>query len=171
MGVGARSRGKARRPNYRAVKIHRSYTVEQAAATIGFAKGTVLRWVSSGALPALTDQRPYLILGADLKSYLLASRPKKQKTLPHQFYCMKCKGLRSPALGMVDFVPMTPTSGNLGALCEVCSTAMHKATSTAALEVLKPFLQVIVQQVPEHLVDTSNPSSDDHFGQEPRSDA
>jgi excisionase family DNA binding protein len=88
MAVGARSSGKARRPNYRAVKIHRSYTVDQAAATIGFAKGTVLRWVSSGALPALTDQRPYLILGVDLKSYLLSCRPKKQKSLPHQFYCM-----------------------------------------------------------------------------------
>jgi hypothetical protein len=66
---------------------------------------------------------------------------------------------------------MTPTNGNLGALCEVCSTVMHKAISTAAVEALKLVLQVIVQQVPEHLVDTSNPSSNDHLRQEPRNDA
>lgn len=60
-----RHRGKPK-PSGRAVKIHRSYTVEEAARATGYAKGNVRRWVSSGLLPALTDQRPHLILGADL---------------------------------------------------------------------------------------------------------
>ena len=37
-----------RHPNYRLVKIHRSYTVEEAAGSLGVHKNTVREWVKVG---------------------------------------------------------------------------------------------------------------------------
>jgi hypothetical protein len=36
-------RKRTRKPNRRAIKIHRNYTVEQAASVTGYAKGTIRR--------------------------------------------------------------------------------------------------------------------------------
>ena len=63
-----------RKPSARAVKIHRSYTIEGTARVTGCAKGTIRRWVASGELPAITTERPYLILGADLVDFIKARR-------------------------------------------------------------------------------------------------
>jgi len=58
------------------VKVHRSYTVDEASRLLGVAKGTVRRWMTAG-LPFLTDQKPALILGADLAAFLKArAKPK-----------------------------------------------------------------------------------------------
>jgi excisionase family DNA binding protein len=63
---------RARNPNRRSIKIHRNYTVEEAARATGCAKGTIRRWIKSGALPAITDRKPNLVLGGDLFDYLKA---------------------------------------------------------------------------------------------------
>lgn len=164
-------RKRRRRPNHRAVKIHRSYTVDEAARATGCAEGTIRRWVSSGALPAIIDQRPHLILGADLKACLAERRPKGRKLRPHECFCLKCKEPRAPALGMIEFLPLTPTTGNLRALCEQCLTVMYKAISRSTLTALAAIFDVAEQQVPKHLVDTPDPSLNDHFDQEPKADA
>lgn len=57
-----------RRANRRAIKLHYSYTSEEAAMMLGVSKGSVRRWLKDG-LPHLTDQRPYLILGDDLREF------------------------------------------------------------------------------------------------------
>jgi DNA-directed RNA polymerase specialized sigma24 family protein len=49
-----------RRPNYRQVKIHRNYTVEEIASVFGIHKNTVREWIKAG-LPVLDDKRPMLI--------------------------------------------------------------------------------------------------------------
>lgn len=153
------------------MKIHRSYTVEEAARATGYAKATVRRWVSSCLLPALTDQRPHLILGADLDGFLRARRRRGHKLRLHQCFCLKCKEPRAPALGMAEYLPLTATTGNLRALCELCLTVMHKAISRADLATLGGILEVTEQQGPKHIMDTSHPSSDAHLDQEPTTDA
>lgn len=160
-----------RRPNCRAVKIHRNYTVEEAARVTGCAKGTIRRWVSSGDLPAITTERPYLILGVDLVEFLKARRQKRSKLRPHECFCLKCKAPRAPALGMAEFMPLTASTGNLRALCERCLTVMHKAISRAGLAALAGILEVTEQQGPKHLIDTPEPSSNEHLDQEPTADA
>ena len=162
---------KKRKPNRRSIKVHRNYTVEEAARATGCAKGTIRRWIKSGALPALTDQKPNLILGGDLADYLKARATSGPKLQLHQCYCFTCRAPRVPALGMVDYVPLTDATGNLGALCSVCTTVMHKAISLAALAALEGTLEVTVQQATEHLIDTANPSLNDHFAKEPETDA
>ena len=59
----------ARRSSSRGVKLHWNYSVEEAARATGNCKGTVRRWLKDG-LPAITDQKPLLILGGDLIDYL-----------------------------------------------------------------------------------------------------
>ena len=51
-----------RRPNYRLVKIHRNYTVEEVARLFGTHNNTVRAWVKAG-LPTCDGKRPTLILG------------------------------------------------------------------------------------------------------------
>ncbi len=58
-----------RRPNYRQVKIHRSYSVEEIASLFGTHKNTVRAWVKAG-LPTSDGKRPMLILGVDLAAFL-----------------------------------------------------------------------------------------------------
>jgi excisionase family DNA binding protein len=155
------------RPDRRRVKIHRNYTVEQAAHVTGCAKGTIRRWIKSGALPAITDRKPHLILGGDLFDCLKARASTRTKLQLHECYCLKCRVPRVPALGIADYVPLSPTTGNLAALCSTCTTIMHKAISLAALAALAGFVEVTVRQASKHLTDTAKPSLNDHLAEEP----
>jgi hypothetical protein len=129
-----------------------------AARVTGSAKGTIRRWIKSGALPAITDQRPNLILGGDLTDYLKARATSGPKLKLHECYCFKCRAPRAPALGMVDYVPLTPTTGNLRALCSTCATVMNKAIPLAALAALAGIVDVTMEQASKHIADTSKPS-------------
>ncbi len=71
-----------RRPNYRLVKLHRNYTVEEIARLFGAHKNTVRAWVRAGLPHMLTASAPFLILGRDLAEYLKARRPEEQAALP-----------------------------------------------------------------------------------------
>jgi excisionase family DNA binding protein len=159
---------RARNANRRSIKIHRNYTVEEAARTTGCAKGTIRRWIKSGALPAIADRKPNLILGGDLFDYLKARASSGPKLRLNECYCLKCRAPREPALGMADYVPLTPTTGNLRALCGICSTVMHKAVALAALAGI---LDVTVQQASKHITDTAKPSLNDHLAREPETHA
>jgi hypothetical protein len=132
---------RSRKPNRRGIKIHRSYTVDEAARTLGHSKGTVRRWIKAG-LPALTEKRPILIMGADLLDHVTARSRAKQKCLPHECYCVKCRAPRPPAAGMAEIVSLKTTSCNLRALCPECGTLMHKRVGVAALETLAQVLDL-----------------------------
>jgi excisionase family DNA binding protein len=157
---------RTRNPNRRSIKIHRNYTMEEAARATGCAKGTIRRWVKSGALPAITDRKPNLILGGDLFDYLKARATSGPRLRLTECYCLKCRAPREPALGMADYVPLTPTTGNLRALCSTCTTVMHRAIPRAALAALAGILDVTLQQASKHITDTANPSLNDHLAGE-----
>lgn len=162
---------RVRRPNRRSIKIHRSYTVDEVARVTGYAKGTVRRWIKSGAVPAITDQRPNLILGGDLSDYLRARAASGPKLQLHECYCFKCRAPRTPALGMTEYLPLTPTTGNLRALCSCCSTVMNKAIRLDDLAVLAGMVDVPPSQACEHIADTDKPSLGDHLAKEPENHA
>jgi hypothetical protein len=155
----------ARRKGWRAVKSRLSHTVDEAARNQGVAKGTVLRWLKSG-LPCLKDQRPYLILGCDLVTFLKALNPPKRKCKPDELYCFRCKAPRKPAFGAVEYRPKKPTGGRLTALCFECSTVTNKIVSKATLEALTPVLSVSFPQDHEALSEGVKPRSNDHLRKE-----
>ena len=121
-----------KRTNWRVIKRHRSYTVDEACTALKVCKGSVRRWIKDG-LPALTDQRPLLILGDDLIDYLKQTKRPAQKCAAHQCFCFKCRAPRNPAFHVLEYHPFNATNGQLRALCEQCSTVMHKAASQATL--------------------------------------
>ena len=161
----------ARKPNQRGIKIHRNYSVDEAARVTGYAEGTIRRWIRSGSLPALVDRKPILILGGDFSDYFDARKRSGPKLRAHECYCLKCRAPREPALGMADYVPLTKSTGNLRALCGACGSLMHKAIRAAALAALRSVLDVTAQEADRHIEDSPSPSLDDHLDKEPNADA
>ena len=58
-----------RHPNYKLIKMHRSYTVEEIANRFTIHKNTVRRWIKDG-LTCIDDKRPMLILGRSLWHFI-----------------------------------------------------------------------------------------------------
>ena len=135
-----------RRLNHRLVKIHRSYTVEEAARVFGIHKNTVRAWIDAG-LPVCKDMRPHLILGRELGAFLQARRAKKKRPCAvGEMYCFRCRAPRIPAGGMADFVLKTDAVGNLEGICPECSTMMYQRASVARLPAIRAKLDIAIME-------------------------
>jgi len=160
----------ARRSSSRGVKLHWNYSVEEAARATGNCKGTVRRWLKDG-LPAITDQKPLLILGGDLIDFLNAKRGRKQKCRLHECFCFSCREPRAPAFGEVELFMLSSSSGNLRALCEQCTTVMHKRISVSKITALEARANVTIRQGFEDIGDSRKPCLNDHLPKEAKSHA
>ena len=137
----------------RRAKIHRSYSIEEAARALGVHKQTIRNWIKDG-LPVMTGQRPYLIAGDDLRDFLQRRRASgKHPCGPGELYCLRCRTPRAAAAGMIDYVPLTALSGNLRAICPVCSTLMHRRVSLSKLDAVAGPCEVAFPLVHERLID------------------
>lgn len=159
-----------RRLKWRAIRTHRNYTVDEAARELGIHKGTMRRWLKTG-LPALTDQRPILILGSELVAFLKARRAPKQTCRLDECFCFSCRVPRRPAFNVMEYIPLTATGGNLRALCEICASVMHKRISEARLVDLRTLVEVTITQASEHINERSHPSANVHSKREAQAHA
>lgn len=148
-----------RRASARRVKKHYNYTVEEAAELVGVHPHTMRRWIASGALPALTEKRPHLILGPDLEAFLTAPNAKKTRLKPGELYCVKCHAPKRPALGMADYAPFNDCTGNLKGLCPACETLMHRRVSLARLPEISGDLDVTQLEAQQRLGPRAVPST------------
>jgi len=147
-------------PNWRRVKLHHSYTVEEVAELFGKHEHTVLNWIKSG-LATIGDRRPFLILGPVLAEFLRTKRSEGRcKCGPAEFFCVKCRKPRTPAGNMADYIPMTPSSGNLRALCPECTTLMHRRVGRARLEAMQRILDIAIPECARQLNDRTDPCGD-----------
>lgn len=123
----------AKRPNPRAIKAARSYTMQEGADALGVTVGAVRGWIRLG-LPVMKAQRPYLILGSDFRQFLEDRRSKGKAPLgPDQLYCLTCKQGQTPLGMMVDCLPQTATTARLVGLCDVCGGTCNRMISRAKL--------------------------------------
>jgi len=129
--------GKRLNPNK--AKIHRSYTVEEAASLFSVHKNTVRAWVKAG-LSVCDNQKPMLILGAELREFIRSKNSKnKQKCKLYEMYCMRCKLPRRPAENMVDYEAITEVTGRLTGFCSCCECIINKYINLAEFEKIQRY--------------------------------
>ena len=149
---------KKRHPNHRLVKIHRSYSAEEAASLFGIHKNTVRAWVKAG-LPVSDDKRPMLILGHDLAAFLQVRRAKNKKTCqPGEIYCVRCRIPKVPAGDMADYKPVTETLGSLIGICPDCEAMMYRRVSLTKLDQISGHLDITMPQALQHIVESNQPT-------------
>jgi excisionase family DNA binding protein len=132
-----------RRPNPRLVKIHRNYSVDEAARVLGTHKNTIRTWLKQG-LPTIDQRRPTLIHGVDLSAFVKNRRNRAKRPCP----------------------PITATSGNLRALCPDCGTFMHRRAAFAKLNMVGANLDIAFPQAVSRIGGTPYPSLNDDLSKD-----
>lgn len=98
---------RSRRHRADRIKADRSYTVEELAEATGTTPQTVRAWIKTG-LPALTDERPHLVIGRQAKAYLADRAEKARRPLGiGEFFCFRCKYPVRAALGLWSYTANT----------------------------------------------------------------
>jgi hypothetical protein len=147
-----------RYPHHRRVKIHRSYTVEQAVRLLGVHKNTLRAWVKAG-LPTCDGKRPMLILGHELVAFLQSRRARnKHACQPGEIYCFRCRVPKFPAGDMADYVPINEKFGNLQAICPDCNCMMNRGVSLAKLAQVRGRMAITFPQALRQLGENYQPT-------------
>ena len=148
----------SRRVNQHRVKLHRSYSVPELATCLGVHKNTIRHWQRDGLHP-IDASRPVLFQGGVVRAFLAKrSASRKRPCPPGTLYCFRCREPRAPALGMLDYIAITPASGNLRALCGTCEGVMHRRTRLADLATRMPGMAVQITQGISSLSGSPSPS-------------
>jgi hypothetical protein len=156
-----------KRLNPRRVKIHRNYSVEEAARLFAVHKNTVRAWLISGLQP-IDGRRPILILGQQLASFLHARRERRRKRCgAGELYCFRCRGPKTAAALRADYLPLTASSGNLRAICTDCGTRMYRRVSLHKLVAGTGDLRVTLPQAQQRIMECDDPCVNCDLGREP----
>jgi len=148
------------------VKIHRNYSVEEAAKLLDVHKNTIRDWLGRG-LPTIDQCRPILILGSALAEFLAHRRRRNKRPCgPRQIYCVRCRCPQHPVGGMADYKPMTTTSGNLVGVCPACDALIYRRVNFAKLGAARGSLEVSLPEAMRHIDESSNPSVNRDFMEE-----
>ncbi len=79
---------------YNLSKIRRktAYTAQEISTLLDVGRKTISRWFKEGLELLDPANSPRLVMGYDLKSFLLAKREAKQVKLNwNEFYCLRCR--------------------------------------------------------------------------------
>jgi Helix-turn-helix domain len=143
----------ARNPDPRRVKIHRPYTVEELAATLGIHKHRVRRWIKQG-LRAIDNRRPTVLCGRDVRAFLEGRRATARRPgAPGEIYCFKCRVPRTPAGRVADLEVSRPSVGRLVAICETCGTMLYRRVNPTKIGVNWGNLEIAVRQGQARIAD------------------
>jgi excisionase family DNA binding protein len=137
--------------------MHRSYTIEEVARQLGVHKSTVRFWMGRG-LGVVDDGRPVLIYGEALRAFLSAAEAKRrQRCAAFEMYCLACRAPRAPAAGIIEFIPITPKSGNLRAICPECEGLMHRRATLTAWPLWRAHVEGAGAQAAPHIGESASP--------------
>jgi hypothetical protein len=147
-----------RHPNHRLVKIHRNYTMKEAASLLGIHKNTVRQWIKVG-LPTIDDKRPILIQGRELIAFLQTRRAgRKQPCRVGQMYCVRCRFPQFPAAGMVEQKPLNGKVVNVRGICPDCNSMMHRCVSISKIEQFIEKTDITFPQALRHITEINQPT-------------
>jgi hypothetical protein len=152
-----------RAPNPRRVKIHRSYTVDDAAQLFGYHRNTIRHWQKQGLKP-IDSPRPVVFEGLTLVAFLEARRGERRGRLkPGEIYCLPCRAPKEPAGDMAEYVPLSDTRGNLRGICPTCGRLIHRVVSCTQINTVRGTLDVTFTEPLARIRETSCPSVDCDF--------
>ena len=135
-----------RHPNPKLAKIHRSYSVEDAARLFKIHKNTVRNWLKQG-LATIDDQRPTLIRGQELARFLTERRARsKQRCGPGRIYCLPCRAPKVPAGKIADCVAISDTTGSLHGICPDCDRIIYRRVNPQKLNAVAGDLDITLTQ-------------------------
>ena len=143
-----------RHPNFRLVKIHRTYTVNEIARLFQIHPNTIRAWRRQG-LQAIDGGRPVLFKGNMVVAFLRVRREKaKRPCRPGEIYCLPCRKPTRPAGGIVEYSPSSPTAGNLRGICRTCHRAIHRRVNRSQLSAVAGDLEVTFTAPAPRLLET-----------------
>lgn len=147
----------ARRINPNSIKLHRTYDVSELAACCGVHKNTVRQWERDGLGP-IDGGKPKLFHATAIRAFLIKRNASRRRPCSAgTLYCFRCREPRPPLPDLLEYVPITMSSGNLRAVCATCETVMHRRVALTALALVMPGFAVSMGQRMERL--TSGPST------------
>lgn len=76
--------------NIKKIKIFHAYTPKEIADNFCIDKKTVFRWLEKGLPVMKRGTKPLLIMGSDLKAFLIDKRV-RFKLSENEYFCLKCK--------------------------------------------------------------------------------
>ncbi len=136
----------ARKANRRAVRKHKPYTVDKAAAALGVCRATVRNWVTRQGLPAFRKKRPWILNGEDIIAFLEARETPTAKCALNECYCFRCKAPRAAAFGEAEILFTKTGRPNLRALCAVCGALMRKRVSPSRIGEIEAVLKIVFRK-------------------------
>lgn len=123
-----------RHPDYRRVKLHRTYTLAEMTGLFGVHINTLRIWRRDGLNP-IDDRRPALFHGAAIRRFLQSRRKTaKQPCGSGRIYCLPCRAPKRPAGGMVDYQPSSSAGGRLMGVCPDCDRMIFRRVSATDLQ-------------------------------------
>jgi hypothetical protein len=150
-------------PSPQRVKIHRSYTVDDAAQLFGCHRNTIRHWQKQGLKP-IDGRRPVVFEGLSLAAFLESRRGARRRRLqPGEIYCLPCRAPKEPAADMAEYVPLTDARGNLRGICPTCGRLIHRVVSRAQIEAVRGKLDIAFTELSPRIRETSGPSVDCDF--------
>ncbi|MFN0264839.1 hypothetical protein ACKTEK_13290 [Tepidamorphus sp. 3E244] len=94
----------------------------------------------------MSDQKPYLMRGADVADYLRKRNAKrKQPCGDGRIYCLPCRAPKRPAGDMVDLERTSEASGTLVGICPDCDRVIRRHVSLVRLKMVASGLDVSVR--------------------------
>jgi transposase-like protein len=146
-----------RRPNAGLIKIHRSYSIEETARTLGVHKNTVANWLKNG-LRSIDDRRPVLVQGLVLRTFLQERRSRQKKRCAiGELYCLKCRAPKSPSGEKAIYIPLSSSGGNLKGRCSDCLSIVCRRVSIARLHEFSAVLTISYRQAQPRINERSAP--------------
>lgn len=148
----------ARHPNPRLAKIHRSYSVEEAARLFKVHKNTVRSWLRQG-LAAIDGQRPTVVRGEEIRRFLIERRTQAKRPCgPGRIYCLPCRAPKVPALKMAECVVTGDTTGTLQGICPDCDRMIYRRINPQKLAAVRNGLDMTFTKAEARIEETTKPT-------------
>lgn len=147
-----------KRPDGRAIRVTKTYTVEELAAATNKSQGTIYDWVKLG-LPTIDTRKPLMFHGSEVKAWLERRwGGRRHKLAIAELLCMGCKRPRRPLQQTVHFEARPNGSMNAKAPCPVCNSPMNKALKATDVVAFQNALAFCMEE--EERFDESDTSPD-----------